>query len=72
MTRGGNTVQGRNKAKQTWLNKYGVTCPLKNKQIMAKLRNTCAKRYGCAMYTQTKEYHAAAVNRNLNNFLSRV
>ena len=51
----------RNKAKQTWLNKYGVDNPCKNKEIKNKRKLTCLQKYGKEYVLSTKQCQEKAV-----------
>lgn len=49
-------------AEMTWNEKYGVSHPLKIKEIKDKSKNTCLLRYGCENPMQSKEIKAKAEN----------
>ena len=42
-----NSVEVKDKIKQTNLEKYGCKCSLQNKEIQDKIKQTCIERYGC-------------------------
>lgn len=42
----GNTPEGREKARQTWLKNYGVDNPNKSEKIRVKSEETCQRKYG--------------------------
>ena len=54
----------REKTKQTWIKKYGVSNPNKCKEIRNKIKQTCKKRYGV-------EHNWASKDPKLNGSLTR-
>jgi hypothetical protein len=49
------SINCKNKAKQTCLNKYGVDHPSQNKEVMEKFKQTCLDKYGVEHPSQNKE-----------------
>ena len=48
--------ENREKAKQTCLEKYGETHPMKSEECLIKMKNTCLDRYGVDNYIKTEEF----------------
>lgn len=55
-----------NRMKQTFLKKYGVDNPRKNKIVQEKTKATCIKRYGVENPSQVKEFSEKA-SKSMNN-----
>ena len=51
----GNTIEAREKAKNTCLQNHGVLYPMQSKEIIKKSENTCLKKYGDTSINRVKE-----------------
>lgn len=56
---------GRQKQKQTLLQKYGVDNPVKSKEIQDKMKATCLKKYGCEWQIASSKTKEKIIKSNI-------
>lgn len=65
-------ICGKEKQKQTMLERYGVDNPMKNKSFCEKARETCLSRYGYEWARSNKDVQAKCESTNLQKYGVRI
>lgn len=68
VTNGGATEQSKIKAKQSFVQKYGVDNPMKVEAIKNKLKEGCLNKYGVPYYIYTNDFKTKAKNTFIDKY----